>query len=69
MDTIARCLTIDNNYLSIDDLTESDEEAAVNKALCEIRSNEVYDYYISECNSKRGADRKRRFTLQRFMAE
>lgn len=64
MDTVTKSLTVDNNYLSIEEFAESGEVFFVEKALAE-----EYDIIPSAANSKRGADKKPRFTLQRFLSE
>jgi hypothetical protein len=64
MDTVTKSLTVDNNYLSIEEFAESGEEYFVEKALAE-----EYKIIPSATNSKRGADKKPRFTLQRFLSE
>jgi hypothetical protein len=69
MDMIAKSLTIDNNYLSIDEFAEEGEVFFTDLALRNLCDNEEYDYYSSTSNGKRGADIKPRFTLRRFLAE
>ena len=55
MDMIAKSLTIDNNYLSIDEFAEEGEEFFTDLALRNLCDNEEYDYYTSKSNGKRGA--------------
>lgn len=78
MDTAS--LTMDNNYLSIEEYVDKDEddlEMATLQALAHLYDNEVYDIYPSISNvtgwedmiGKRGADIQPRWTLGRFLAE
>lgn len=73
-------LTMDNNYLSIEEYVGEDEEdleRASLQALAHLYDNEVYDIYPSISNvtgwenmvGKRGADTQPRWTLSRFLAE
>lgn len=70
-------LTMDSNYLSIEEYLEFPIEEVVQKALDTLNSIEEYDDYPSMSNipgwedmiGKRGIDTKPRMTLERLMAE
>lgn len=70
-------LTIDNNYLSIDEFAEDPVEFEVQRAIRHLQVIEEYDIIPSISNTpdwdnrrgKRGIDAKPRLTLSRLMAE
>ena len=68
-------LTIDNNYLSIEEFVEFPMEEVVRRALETLDSIEEYDIIPSISNNKgweaevgkRGIDTRPRFTMSRFL--